>query len=537
MRRYFSLSVSFLLVVGLSALPVLPIQAQPNVLLVNIDDLNNFPANYYPDLDTPNIDRLAASGVAFKNAHSPVPACNPSRTAILMGMHPDITGITLNSQYDFRNDAPILADKPSMPQHFRDSGYRIVGAGKLFHLPNDDAGYTTWDEYTLEVAEGTINDYDVPGGRPMNGLTGLALTDPDGIMGILPTGHDWGYFEFEDDPDTYTGISDASVFPDRTDETPDYERATWGVTKIQEAASTVEPMFVSVGFYRPHVPLYCPKRFFDMIADPITDPPYLATDLTDIADPMGWISVDADMEFASARDGVDYENQMTRSYVACVAFADEQLGRLLDAVDASQEQWIVILWGDHGWQTGEKDRWQKFTLWDRGTRTTLIMSGPDFTPGIEIDVAVSLLDIFPTLTDYAGLATPTHLSGRSLRRLLDGIAEDHPIKLVFDGSWNSFLAVKSEEWTYILNTTTGTDELYDKVVDPNEWWNVADNPANDAIKEWLVPEPSVETLLLFGTMGLAAIGARRRASSNRGATHGRRERSPSVRVTMRTAIP
>jgi arylsulfatase A-like enzyme len=163
------------------------------------------------------------------------------------------------------------------------------------------------------------------------------------------------------------------------------------------------------------------------------------------------------------------------------------------------------MWGDHGYQVGEKDRWEKFTLWDRGTHTTLIMSGPGFASGVEIDGATNLLDIYPTLTDYAGIATPGHLSGRSLRRFIDGVAGDEPTKLVMDENGKAYQAIRSEDWNYVRNLSTGTEELYNRVIDPEEFWNVADNPANDAVKAWLVPEADFGLLVYVGVAGLICL--------------------------------
>ena len=477
---------------------------RPNILMIIADDLAHVPdLPRFPELSVPNIEKLASLGFEFTHAYSSVPICNPSRVALFTGISPLTTGIVTNAQADFRTESSVLTDAVTLPQFFADNGYRIVGAGKLFHDPNDDAPNTVWDEFTLAIADGTISDYEVPGGRPANGLTGLMLTDPDGLMSALPNDWDWGFFEYEDDPDTYTGISDASSYPsDRTDETPDYERATWGVTQIETVTDYLEPVYVTVGFYRPHIPLYCPKVFFDGIPDPITAVPELEDDIDDIDYVQANPSQDADMEFASTRDSKDYQNEFGRSYLACTEFVDAQIGRLMEAVYQSEEDWLVVLWGDHGYTLGEKDRWSKNTVWERGSHTTLTFMGKNITRGDSTDVAVSLLDVYPTLLDFAGFDRPDYLEGETLRRNMYGNEQDVPIQIVADDNGTEVIGYRSQSWLYVSNNEQiGDNELYNTDDDPLEQSNLdypspSTDAADVAARTWLVTNaaPSIRPL-------------------------------------------
>ncbi len=455
----------------------------PNILFVVIDDLGATGEGYWSDLSTPNIDALAAAGVDFRHAYSPAPSCIPSRTSALIGQAPDTTGIFSTPAGGAIRSAQFgITDLASLPQTFRDQGYRTLGTGKLFHNPNDDAPYTTWDVFTLELnsSELTISDNEIPGGVPEFGLSGIAGTDPNSDGTDFPFLSDFGIFE-ENDAPTYT---------DATEDMPDYERVSWARDQIDDAVNYPQPVFLAVGIYRPHFPQYCPKLNHDGLPATVTLGPHLEDDLLDVDDPMWRETINADLEFAGL------ENANAKAWMACVEFADDQLGRLIEKTDASSEDWLIVLWGDHGYQLDEKERWSKFTLWERGSRTRWIMAGPGLSAGVDIDVPVSLLDMLPTVFDFAGIPVNAvrDMDGSSVRRFVDNPSVDNVVRLRInhptEGEYTGYV---SRDYKYVIcnerdDEACTSSEFYELDTDPNEQTNVTGDSAHDAAKAWLVEQ-------------------------------------------------
>ena len=167
-----------------------------------------------------------------------------------------------------------------------------------------------------------------------------------------------------------------------------------------------------------------------------------------------------------------------QSYLACITFADAMVGRILDALDNSvyKDNTIVVLWSDHGCHIGEKWHWHKQALWDRATRVPLIISVPGMeTAGMECDKPVSLIDLYPTLIDLAGLPEKVELDGLSLKPLVKNpVSEWNRLALVTYLFGNHVL--RSERWSYI-RYQDGSEELYDRTRDPHEWINLAEDSA------------------------------------------------------------
>lgn len=450
-------------------------QQNPNVLFISIDDLNDWAIGGHVEDVAPNIDRLASQGFTFGNAQTPSPACNPSRTAVLTGISPLSSGIQLNSQHPFRDYG--LTSAVSLPQFFKDHGYRIVGGGKVFHS-GKDLPYTEWDDYP------DIRGTRLPDAEriPLNGIAGIDVNG-DGVPLIATL--DWGPLEAEGQPDLTTS-------------TREWNRAQWAVSEILD--DSTQPKFVALGFFRPHLPWYAPRKFFERIPWNVDLPLTQVDDLADVPTPLGNDFAHRDIVAAGAWQSA------VRAYLANIAFVDEMLGEVLDAVEASIEPWIVLLWSDHGFQLGEKRRWTKGVLWEESTRSVLMIAGPGISPGGSTDLAVGLIDIYPTLTDLAGLPMNPAVEGRSLRRFTDqagGAAPDSPVV----SSHVDHLSLRSRQWKYIVNAD-GTEELYDHDSDPNEWFNLAPDSQHDDLKEWLLPEPSGG--LLAGILWLGGLWLRDR---------------------------
>lgn len=420
-----------------------------DVLFIAIDDLNDWVGYLggHPQTQTPNIDRLAARGMAFLNAQTASPLCNPTRTALLSGLRPSTSGIYGNAP-DWRSQA-IFADKATLPRHFRDNGYETLGAGKIFHAHTFyEAGFsgfndqTAWDNFYPSLAR-QLPDEIGPVSRPANQNTAFA-------------GFDWYPLVAED-----TALGDGQVV---------------GWVERQLLAESEAPRFLAAGIYRPHLPWYVPEHYFDLHPlDEIQLPPYRPDDLDDVsafAARSDTLSVETH-EWVLAADA--WEDGV-QAYLASVSYADAMVGRLIDTLDATgrADNTIIVLWGDHGFHLGEKGRWRKMTLWNESLHVPFIIVAPGITtPGATTRAPVSLMDIYPTLVELAGLERPAHVEGRNLVPLLEDptLEWDYPVLSTY-GYGNH--AVVSERYRYISNAD-GSEELYDMIDDPNEWTNLAND--------------------------------------------------------------
>ncbi|UII78728.1 sulfatase [Flagellimonas sp. CMM7] len=406
----------------------------PNVLLIAIDDLNDWIGvlEGHPQAKTPNIDRLAAMGVTFTNALCQAPVCNPSRASMMTSLYPSTTGI-----YFLDPDIPaseVAIKNRLMPQRFLEEGYHVSGAGKLFHN-----------------APG-INERHVPNYAGDFGGFGPFPTEK---LTTFP-GHplwDWG------------------VFPEDDEKMPDHLIANW--TKEQLEKKRDSAFWLGVGFYRPHVPQYVPQKWFDLYPiDSVQLPNHLTTDLEDISTYGKNITrlehVHPDFEWVVENDEW---KPLVQSYLACVSFVDYQVGKVLNALQASEykDNTIVVLYSDHGFHLGEKERFAKRSLWEDGARVPLIIAGPGIQKGGRCGKPAQLLDIYPTLLELTGLKEDSRLEGNSLLPLLRNPQSDWP-KYARTSFGPGNYAIVSEHYRFI-QYNDGTEEFYDHQNDPNEWYN------------------------------------------------------------------
>ena len=405
---------------------------RPNVLFIAIDDLNDWCGclGGHPDAHTPNIDRLAARGVLFTHAYCAAPACNPSRTALLTGLRPATSGVYLNSQ-PWR---PVLPDAVTLPQHFMANGYRVIGGGKIFHGRYKDPA--SWHEYLDRPLD------PLPPNRPLSGIGGAS------------SHFDWGPVDVDDR------------------DMADWKVADWAIEKLQQESE--QPFFLAAGFYRPHLPWYVPRKYFDRFPpDKITLPNVKEDDLDDVP-PIGRKMAKPDGDHKRVTD-TDNWRKAVAAYLASGTFADACVGRVVRALENSHhaDNTVIVLWADHGWHLGEKLHWRKFALWEEATRNPLLFVVPGTTqPGGRCERPVSLLDIYPTLVQACGLPSKPGLEGHSLIPLLKDPAApwDRPA-LTTHGRNNH--ALRSERWRYV-RYEDATEELYDHTNDPMEWTNLAD---------------------------------------------------------------
>ena len=435
---------------------------RPNVLMIVVDDMNDWVGclGGHPDVQTPNIDRLARRGMLFTNAHCAAPVCNPSRVATLTGRRPSSTGIYDNSVTWHE----VLRDIPTIPQHFHAHGYHVAGGGKVNHHMPGFNRRSDWNEYFDQVFDGhyqdrlarglDISDFCWPEGFPLNNIPAVqAFSKPP----QNPNEFDWGPF-------------------DKSDlEMGDGQLVAWAERLLAMPPS--QPFFLATGIYRPHLPFYAPRTYFDLYPQDQISPPVMKADDCDDLPPAGQKMAAErrpDLELVQ-RSGQD--RALLQAYLASITFADALIGRLLDALDSSPaaRNTIIILWSDHGWHLGEKQHLHKFTLWERSTRVPYIIVAPGVTPAnARCSRSVGLIDMFPTLIELCSLPTVDALDGVSLVPLLSEPDRtwDRPA-LTKHGRGNHSL--RTERWRYI-RYADGGEELYDHSTDPNEWHNLAGKP-------------------------------------------------------------
>ncbi len=409
---------------------------KPNVLLIAVDDLNDWVScmGGHPQAKTPNIDRLADRGILFTNAHCQGTMCNPSRISILWGMRPSSTGF-YDNHYAVNKEPSFLARHVSLPRHFEAGGYKTLTAGKVFH-------------------GGSPRQSQVVGPRPGQWLQGRDRPVHEKPAGLHAT---WDF-----GPQHY----DEANFVDHV-------VASWAVQQLE--ARHEKPFFLSVGFYRPHVPFFPPVRVYNTLGD-VRLPRVIENDWSDLSDAARKLTLSN--KKIPTHDWMTGENrwqQAVHAYLACIRWTDEQIGRLLDALDASPhaDNTIIVLFADHGYHLGEKERWSKFSLWERTSRVPFIISVPGRSNGKSAE-PVELLSIYPTLIDLCGLAPNADTEGVSLRPLLENLGGpwEH-VAVTTLGRHNH--AVRDERWRYI-RYADGTEELYDHENDPDEWTNLASSP-------------------------------------------------------------
>lgn len=434
--------------------------AEPmNVLFIMSDDLRTELGCYGSKLaKTPNIDKLAAKGVQFDRAYCQFPLCNPSRSSMLTGRHPTTTGVIGNRQF-FAAQNPKFV---SLPRHFRDSGYVTLRAGKIFHGGIDDTA--AWTEGGQERFFGEDATAPVP-----REDRDEPISDGDGMPALTK----------QQRSDRWV------VLEGRASERGDHRVADRAIEFLKKHAE--EPFFLGCGFSKPHSPLEAPKRFYDMFdVDAIPLPVDFATKPTVPAGfPAGSIRPQNADLFIGRDTAAEEAREMIRAYLASTAWMDWNVGRVLTALDelGLREKTIVVFWGDHGYQLGEKGKWSKAgSLWEQGVRVPLVIYDPRAVGNGKVcPRVVQSIDIYPTLVELCGVPTATGLDGVSLAPLLANpdAAWERPAYTIWseDGKSISGVSVRNEKWHFAEFFARGPGRmLTDPINDPHELVNLADKP-------------------------------------------------------------
>lgn len=454
-RRYVELRLCCVVVViGLCASAPFDAEAgendeRLNVLMIVIDDLRTELHTYGVDaVQTPHLDALAQRGVRFNRAYCQYPVCNPSRSSFLTGKRPDEIEI-------YTNEVPLRRKHPelvTLPQKFRQAGYRTAGLGKIFHKGLDERGAPTL--FRDDASFG--HHFRALDRSPTIGQQGEGRHAGDGSI-------PWCRWLAAEGGDTAQ---------------PDGMLAEEAVRVLESIQD--EPFFLAVGFHKPHDPFIAPSEYFE---------PYDTADVTlpqapDDRTPLHMHALPRSYDFSifSERD----RREIKRAYHACVTFVDAQVGKITACLDRLElwDNTIVVVMGDHGYHLGEHGWWNKVTVFELGSRTPLMVWVPGAAGnGTDSDAIVELIDLYPTLIDYCGIDPPHELAGESLRPALDGDADfgrdDAAYTQVTRGGIGMGYSVRTDRFRFTQwgRNGEGGYELYRHPDDPVEYHNLAENPA------------------------------------------------------------
>jgi len=455
-------------------------QDRPNILLIMSDDLNTR-IGPYMDIDehTPNLDRLAREGVSFQRAYCQYPICGPSRASLMSGLYPETNGVLRNDTRlgSYKRTTPALADHPSMAGFFRENGYYSARVSKIYHMgvpggiERGDPGGDEPDSWDYA--------YNVMGPETMSPGTLELLSPKNQHYGgnfarlIVPDG-------MEHTQTDYLAASQAiAILENRI------RPVAPGGTNLQRIKPDA-PFFLAVGLVRPHVPLVAPERCFLPYPEAeVTLPPGTYDD--DV--PEKALRRQNDKVWGMSEQ---QQKKVISGYMASVRFMDEQVGRLLDALDrlGERDNTIIVFVSDHGYNLGEHDCWSKISLWEGSVRVPMIISDPrqSGNHGTQALSVVELIDLYPTLLDLSGYTAqaPDILQGQSLAPMITGsqptdTKKDFAYTVSFGGSDG---AITTDRWKYTrwgAGVKDGNEELYDHQNDPEEHHNLANDPAHREI--------------------------------------------------------
>ncbi len=412
-----------------------PGKSRPNVLFIAIDDLRPELGCYgSKHIKSPHIDAFARRGIVFDRAYCQTPVCGPSRSSLLTGIRPDKRTCNIWNADKFAPNAVTL------PQAFRQAGYHTISNSKIFHGP-EQAARRSWSE--------------------------------------TPTGHDNHADFFDPASKNFVNKPMHGPFfegPDVPDETyVDGQTCAKSLKDLRRLAKMDKPFFLGVGFIRPHLPFYAPKKYWDMYRQkdialaenrfkPTNAPPSLR----------GSREVHSYHDRNIKYNSLEFHRIARHGYYACVSYVDALVGKLLATLDELKlrDNTIVVIWGDHGWHLGEHNMWAKTNLLHNATHAPLIISAPGFQGNIRTDRIVELVDIYPTLCELAGMKLPGHLEGTSMVPLMENPKRQWK-KAAFTRHGNGF-TVTTRDYTYTEYGKDAQRMLYDRKKDPSENENVAE---------------------------------------------------------------
>jgi arylsulfatase A-like enzyme len=488
----------------------------PNVVFIICDDLNDaiHGLGGHPQAKTPNLDKLIKNGVRFTNAQANCPLCGPSRASLWSGLYPQTTGyFGYNQQANHWRNNPILKNTVTLFEHLSHNGYNVYATGKIHHNGHHD--YTIFENSDGSNGFKVVDSF---GPYPWDGdpkkiVEGVrGVSHPDMPIELQKDNWHSGYGPIRDLSNDFPGgtwlyTHNGEEFKIRNqndrDLTPDERSADYAIEVIKGKHD--KPFFLAVGFNQPHTPLYALQKYFDMF--PLATlklAPFMEDDLMDCARSL-WESKDvsahgfAKYEQLNRIGGKELLLEWTQAYLACVASVDDQIGRVVEAIESSgySKNTLIIVTSDHGYHMGEKEYIFKNSLWEESCRIPLIVSGLYTQKGKECNHPVSLIDMYPTIVDLCKLPEDPNRGGNNKK--LDGysilpflrdpqsgswagkdfaitaVASSEKLKIDEPGKVNhQHYSIRTERYRYII-CRNGEEELYDHYYDPYEWHNLAND--------------------------------------------------------------
>lgn len=482
-----SLRTCFVIILAICWQPVgVSAVDRPNILMIVVDDLRPMLGCYGdPRAQTPNIDRLAARGVVFERAYCQYAKCGPSRLSMMTGLRPDTIGV-----FDHRHDSVTQfrkqrSDVVSMARWLKDHGYHTRGLGKVYH--------DGWD---------VASDWSEP-----------AFPGRDREM--------WEIFD-QSNPTGPTIVAERFACPVmQNPDVPDNHffagRMTDEAIRTLHKQKLGKPLFLAVGYRRPHLPFVAPRRYYDLHQP---DNSWLAQNQNPPHNSpvMAWFNSDGYVKAAlrakltmpnppnhdegplwngyEMRSYLGAPNQglidsgmqlkLLHAYAACVSYVDAQIGRLLNELEKTNRlsNTIIVLFSDHGWHLGEQSAWSKMTNFEIATRVPLIIAAPGIKPDRTHNLA-ELVDLYPTLCELTGLTKPPHLEGKSLvsslrqptkNRKSVALSQHTRFREKYMGRALCTDRYRFVAWFEKKNGRIVERELYDHQIDPLETRNIAEDP-------------------------------------------------------------
>jgi len=453
-----------LALLALACAPAAAAAARPNVLLIVADDLTRTALGSYGNriCRTPNLDRLAASGLRFTRAYCQGTYCGPSRASFLSGYYPHATGVL-----GYTSPRAALGERATWPQHFRQAGYHTARIGKIYHMgvPGGVEDHGPGRDYNgADDPASWTERWNTPGPEWRASGTGETLErNPDGTKPVMG-GNTFVVVEADGDDDEHH----------------DGKAAARAEEFLRARRGRPEPFFLAVGFVRPHVPFVAPRKYFApyLPYENLPLPPKVPGDWDDLPKPGINYKTSVNMQFDERR-----QRKAIGGYYASVSFMDAQVGRVLAALEASglADDTIVIFTSDHGFHLGEHDFWAKVSLLEESAQVPLLVRVPGRQPGVR-DALVELVDLFPTTAAICGLPVPARLQGRDLAPVLaDPGARVRDTAFSVAPSTKGFL-LRDDRFAFIQyqeDAAAGV-ELYDLAADPGQYTNLARRPEHAA---------------------------------------------------------
>lgn len=479
-----------------------PAKARPNILFIPVDDMRPELGCYGSRVvKSPNIDALAKDGVVFTQAHCSQAVCNPSRASLLTGLRPDTIRVW-DLFTDFRKTAPNAV---TVLQHFKANGYYTVGTGKTFHNSFDDP--VSWSEPENHLP-----------GYPFDPDATYVLTENNnGIEAVkkqlIAEGKEKSRIDRFGKWYLKTVVTECADVPDNA--YYDGAQTDWAMEKLKELKAKRQPFFLSVGYYRPHMPFNAPKKYWDLYDRatlPLADNQYVPKDAPIMAQDTNK-EIQSYVEFKGHSDvpskwtmPENMQRLMKHGYYASVSYTDAQIGKLVQALkdEGLYENTIIVLWGDHGWKLGEHNGWGKMTNYEIDTRSLLVVRDPRLKTGRRVDRLVEFVDIYPTLCELTGLPLRPELEGTSFVPLLKNPKRSWKPAVFSQYQRAGYFAAadgkeymgysmrtgryRYVEWRQLKTGDAAGVEIYDHKTDPQENENLALKPGQAALVKRLAAQ-------------------------------------------------